>query len=92
MKDGGSAFPSEQGETSEGLWNQTYDPGMSLRDYALVHLTAAWVTALGGPHNADDYVVRESIRLGEIQSDIVIAIQADTIIAKREEAETNVKK
>lgn len=32
-RDGGSAFPSEQTETQEGTWNQTYDPGMTLRDY-----------------------------------------------------------
>lgn len=32
-KDGGPAFPSEQGETFDLTWNQTYDPGMSLRDY-----------------------------------------------------------
>lgn len=31
--DGGPAFPTEQGHTPEGLWNQTYDPGMTLRDY-----------------------------------------------------------
>jgi hypothetical protein len=30
---GGLAFPSEQGFDLEGKWNQTYDPGMSLRDY-----------------------------------------------------------
>lgn len=29
----GSAFPSEQHETQEGARNQTFDPGMSLRDY-----------------------------------------------------------
>ena len=33
IKDGGSAFPSEQGHTPEGLWNQTFEPGMSLRDW-----------------------------------------------------------
>ena len=27
------AFPSEQGTHQDGTWNQTYDPGMSLRDY-----------------------------------------------------------
>jgi hypothetical protein len=32
-KEGGSAFPSEQGQTQDGTWNQTFDPGMSLRDY-----------------------------------------------------------
>lgn len=31
--DGGAAFPTEQGHTPEGLWNQTYDPGATLREY-----------------------------------------------------------
>ena len=31
--DGGSAYPSEQHEINNGEWNQTYEPGMSLRDY-----------------------------------------------------------
>lgn len=30
--DGGPAFPSEQGYTPQG-WNQTYDAGMSVRDW-----------------------------------------------------------
>lgn len=33
IDDGGPAFPSEQNETQDGTWNQTYAPGMSLRDY-----------------------------------------------------------
>ena len=32
-KTGGPAFPSEQGECQDGTWNQTYNSGMSLRDY-----------------------------------------------------------
>lgn len=32
-KDGGPAFPSEQGECADATWNQTYHPGMSLRDW-----------------------------------------------------------
>lgn len=32
-KDGGAAFPCEQGHTPEGTWNQTFEAGMSLRDY-----------------------------------------------------------
>jgi hypothetical protein len=32
-KNGGPAFPSEQHETQGGELNQTYEPGMSLRDY-----------------------------------------------------------
>lgn len=30
---GGPAFPCEQHETQNGEWNQTFEPGMSLRDY-----------------------------------------------------------
>lgn len=33
VNDGGPAFPSEQGSTPEGCWNQSYTPGMSLRDW-----------------------------------------------------------
>jgi hypothetical protein len=32
-KTGGSAFPCEQHETLNGNWNQSFDPGMTLRDY-----------------------------------------------------------
>ncbi len=31
--DGGPAFPGEQGHTPDGKWNQTWEPGMSLRDW-----------------------------------------------------------
>lgn len=31
--DGGAAFPGEQGLFPEGTWNQTWEPGMSLRDF-----------------------------------------------------------
>ena len=31
--DGGPAFPCEQGSTPEGGWNQTFESGMTLRDY-----------------------------------------------------------
>ena len=34
----GPAFPSEQGSTPEGTLNQTYDSGMSTREYASIHL------------------------------------------------------
>ena len=29
----GSAFPCAQREMKDGSWNQSFDPGMSLRDY-----------------------------------------------------------
>ncbi len=36
--DGGSAFPSEQTLNPDGLWNQTFDAGMTLREYAAIRL------------------------------------------------------
>ena len=33
INDGGSAFPTEQHECQDNTWNQTYEPGMTLRDY-----------------------------------------------------------
>ena len=27
------AFPCQQGHTPDGEWNQSFDPGMTLRDY-----------------------------------------------------------
>lgn len=35
---GGSAYPSEQGHIPDGTWNQTYEPGMSVRQYAAIKL------------------------------------------------------
>ena len=33
IDDGGQAFPGEQGHTPDGTWNQSWEYGMSLRDY-----------------------------------------------------------
>ena len=30
---GGPAYPCEQGETQDGTWNQTFEPGMTLRQW-----------------------------------------------------------
>lgn len=30
---GGAAFPCEQHETQDGRWNDSFEPGMTLRDY-----------------------------------------------------------
>ena len=37
--DGGPAFPTEQHECSDNTWNQTYEPGMTLRDWFAGHAT-----------------------------------------------------
>ena len=41
MNDGGPAFPGEQGHTPEHGWNQTWERGMSLRDYFAAHALQA---------------------------------------------------
>jgi hypothetical protein len=33
IKDGGPAFPCEQHEAQDNTWNQTFESGMTLRDY-----------------------------------------------------------
>jgi len=88
MKDGGSAFPSEQGETSEGLWNQTYDPGMSLRDYAVVHFAAAWVRVLAHGYDMDGPTDGRPA----LAANHLAEIQADAMIARRMKEEDDVKK
>lgn len=75
MKDGGSAFPT--------YWMDRDSNGMTLRDYAIVHLAAAWVQALGARYNEPGY-----------SDDAVVALvndlaqkQADAMLAKREKEE-----
>jgi hypothetical protein len=38
IKDGGPAFPCQQAMNPDGKWNDTFEPGMSLRQYAAIHL------------------------------------------------------
>lgn len=40
INNGGPAFPCEQGHVPEHGWNQTFDSGMSLRDYFIAHAPA----------------------------------------------------
>jgi hypothetical protein len=74
IDDGGCAFPAEQHETQDGRWNQTFDPGMTLRDYAAIRFAAAWVAAISGrPHSEPDSAVAvEANRLGLLQADAFI--------------------
>lgn len=63
--DGGPAFPSEQGQTSQG-WNQTFTPGMCLRDYFAAHVQAddRLVKAIRA---MDDAARRRAIRVEAMQ-------------------------
>lgn len=42
-----SAFPCEQHETQEGNWNQTFEPGMTLRDYFAAAALQGWLASYG---------------------------------------------
>lgn len=50
--DGGAAFPGEQGHIPDGTWNQTFDPGMSLRDWFAGQALPYCLAEFGG--NADE--------------------------------------
>ncbi|MBS7703283.1 hypothetical protein [Chelatococcus asaccharovorans] len=55
--DGGPVFPSEQGQTPDGAWNQTYCQGMCLRDYYAAHAPVDYLAAMavhGGRPNLNN--------------------------------------
>jgi hypothetical protein len=57
IKDGCAAFPCEQHELQDGSWNQSFDPGMSLRQYAAIKLQV--------PDSGDEWLddmIRASLR------------------------------
>ena len=70
--DGGPAFPGEQGRTIDGLWNQTWCPGMTLRQWY-----AGQALALGAQF-FHDYTGH-----GGIDDIVTVAYEiADAMIAK----------
>ena len=76
-KMGGPAFPSEQTETHNGEWNQTYSSGMALWDY----YAAAALTGAMSYCSTDDVQ-----SLAEYVADAADAMLAER--AKRMEAES----
>ena len=53
---GGSAFPSEQHECQDNTWNQTFDPGMALRDYFAGQALVGLMSDSGmRPSNHDEF-------------------------------------
>ena len=77
MKDnGGSAFPSEQHECQDNTWNQTFDPGMSLRDYFAVK---AMQGILAGPCSREGVPLKEWLDVPKFAYDI-----ADEMLKARE--------
>ena len=55
INDGGPAFPSEQHETQDGTWNQTYATGMSLRDYFAASALKGMEVPNGGEYSHNDH-------------------------------------
>ena len=45
---GGPAFPCEQGHIPDGTWNQTFEQGMTLRDYFASKAMQAMITKSSG--------------------------------------------
>ena len=74
--DGGPAYPTTM-EYNEALakWQSVTDSdGMSLRDYAAVHYTAAWIVSLGRGLNLSEETIAELAHdKGQIQADAMIA-------------------
>ncbi len=65
--DGGPAFPSEQGHIPDGTWNQTYESGMSLRDWFAGQALAGTIAGLHGVTEsfgtlaADSYAIADAM-------------------------------
>ena len=82
MSEGGPAFLSEQSETQEGTWNQTYEPGMSLRDWFAGMAMQAILASNDGrrviAEIAPEHQIKETVFLAEVSWGI-----ADVMIAKQ---------
>lgn len=75
--DGGPAFPVSIDSVRGGA---DWLCGMTLRDYAEIAFTAAWIAALGQRHGQEGYsdisAADEAQRLGRYQADAMIADRA----------------
>jgi len=75
INNGGSAYPCAQPQCSDGSWNQTYDPGMSLRDWFAGQFIAGLYGTEPGSHLNPVTAAREAYHV------------ADAMIAAREAAQ-----
>jgi hypothetical protein len=56
MNDGGPAFPSEQGHTPKGTWNQTYNFGMSLLNWSAGQALCGLLARYAGSFPTDEAI------------------------------------
>jgi len=75
INNGGSAYPCAQPQCNDGSWNQTYDPGMSLRDWFAGQYIAGVFGGEPGAHQHPYNAAREAYEV------------ADAMIAAREAAQ-----
>lgn len=71
------AFPSEQHECADGSWNQTYSPGMTLRDWF------AGQTLMGMCGNSD--IAKAAMETGNAGATLAESAydMADAMLAQR---------
>lgn len=69
------AFPDRCGKElqRDGGYRAVERPGMSLRDYASIHFTAAWIVALSKGGSPTETVAAEAERLGQEQAENLVA-------------------
>ena len=72
IDDGGNAFPCEQGHTPDGLWNQSFEPGMTLRDWfagnaigAIYSDRANLLGASAPPGGWNESIARDAYRVAD---------------------------
>ncbi len=75
--DGGPAFPGEQGHIPDGTWNQTWESGMSLRDWFAGQAVKSWIIALVArrdePGYSDNGVLDSATMLAYATADAMLA-------------------
>jgi hypothetical protein len=78
INDGGPAFPCEQHETQEGTWNQTFESGMSLRDYFAAKVVQSFMRGAVLPPgwDAKDEIQFTAMRAYEVADAMLIAREA----------------
>lgn len=87
--DGGPAFPGEQGHDPDGTWNQTWRPGMSLRDW----FAGQTLEGMNASPELMKFITQGKIYRSGIELAGRLAqaayIQADAMLAKRNKEQSN---
>jgi hypothetical protein len=61
IDDGGPVYPSAQPHCPDGSWNQTYEPGVTLRDHfagqAMPAIISGWIESIPAPGETWDGMI-----------------------------------